>query len=60
MTPAQEWEKQRKRRESGSLSGADWLKWAKSYIRGLSGGPWRQHCEAHVRFIERQVRDGRA
>lgn len=60
MTPAQEWQKQRERRESGALSAADWLKWAKRYLNTLSGGPWRRHVETHIRFIERQIRDGNA
>jgi hypothetical protein len=60
MTPAQEWEKKRKQRESGSVSAADWIKWAKSYTRGLPRGPWREHCETHIRFVERQVSNGRA
>lgn len=60
MTPAQEWEQKRRARESGSLSAQDWIKWASAYVNRLSGGPWRKHCEAHLRFIERQVRDGRA
>lgn len=60
MTPAQEWEQKRRQRESGSLSAQDWIKWARAYANRLSGGPWRKHCETHIRFVERQVRDGRA
>jgi hypothetical protein len=60
MTPAQEWEQKRRARESGSITAQQWLDWADKYVNRLSGGPWRKHCEQHIRFVERQVRDGRA
>lgn len=56
MSPAQEWEAWRKKRESGAVTADEWLDWARAYVNGLSGGPWRKHCEAHMRFVERQNR----
>lgn len=57
MSPAQEWEKKRKERESGALSPADWIKWAEAYIGRMSGGPWRKHCEAHLNFVKQDARN---
>lgn len=55
MTPAQEWEQKRKQRENGDITVQQWLTWANAYVNRLSGGPWRKHCEAHIRFVERQA-----
>lgn len=53
MTPAQEWEQWRKKRERGEVTAEKWLEWARAYVNRLQGGPWRKHCEAHIRFVER-------
>jgi len=53
VSPAQEWEAWRKKRTSGAVSTAEWLEWAERYVSGLTGGPWRSHCEAHIRFVRR-------
>lgn len=53
MTPAQEWEAKRKQRESGAITVDQWIAWAKTYVNCMSGGPWRKHCEAHLRFVIR-------
>lgn len=54
MTPAQEWEAWRKKREAGQVTRRQWLEWAEAYLRRLDGGPWRSHVETHIRFIKRQ------
>ena len=53
MTPAQEWQNWRIKRERGEITTDDWLKWARAYVSRLDGGPWRKHCETHIRFVER-------
>lgn len=51
MTPAQEWQHWREKRERGDVTKEQWLEWAEKYVSNLSGGPWHKHCEAHIRFV---------
>lgn len=60
MTPAQEWQNWRVKRERGEVTAQQWITWADAYVQRLGAGPWRKHCEAHIRFVKRQVQDGRA
>lgn len=53
MSPAEEWEAWRKKREKGQVTTAQWLEWAEAYVNRISGGPWRSHCETHIRFVRR-------
>lgn len=53
MTPAQEWQNWRVKRERGEITADEWLKWARAYVNRLDGGPWRKHCETHIKFVER-------
>ena len=53
MSPAQQWEAKRKARERGEITAEQWIAWAEIYVGRLDGGPWRKHCEAHLRFVKR-------
>jgi len=53
MTPAQEWQQWREKRERGEVTADQWVKWARAYVDRLGGGPWRARCEQHIRFVER-------
>lgn len=56
MTPAQEWQNWRLKRERGEVTDQEWLTWARRYVNGMSGGPWRSFCEQHIKFVERTQR----
>lgn len=50
-----EWRVQRRRRSAGTITDAEWVRWAESYVAGLPDGPWREHCRTHIRFVKRQA-----
>jgi hypothetical protein len=52
MTPVQEWEAWRKKRQNGEVTKEQWLRWAKAYVRRTPKSDFRDHCETHIRFIE--------
>lgn len=53
MTPAEEWQEWREKRESGAVTKQQWLTWARKYVAGLPDSPWREFCRSHIQFVAR-------
>lgn len=53
MSATDEWGRMRIERKSGRITKGAWVAWAEKWVKGLPEGPFRSHCEAHIRFVKR-------